>query len=50
MNQETEEKLYHYTKGIHLLQIIADGVIKHSGTFLEFGELPYVALSINSVF
>jgi hypothetical protein len=42
--------LYHYTKGIHLLNIISDGVIKLSRTLFEFGEIPCVALTTNSKF
>lgn len=44
------EKIYHYTKGVHLLKIIADGMIQLSGTFIEYGELPCVALTTNNIF
>jgi hypothetical protein len=45
-----KDKIYHYTKGIHILSIINDGIIKLSPTFEHYGEISCVSLTVNQFF
>lgn len=45
-----EERIFHYTKGIHMKKILTQKVIKLSKGFTKHGELSCVSLTTNPVF